>query len=119
MEALLTDDTVLAELGRRLARARLARNQSQGTLAKEAGIGERTLARVEAGESTTVVNLVRILRALDLLENLDALVPADTVNPIVARPARGRARQRASRATEEPSRPSGRWVWGDERDGAP
>jgi transcriptional regulator with XRE-family HTH domain len=119
IDALLTDDAVLAELGRRLARARLARNLTRPVLAAEAGVSERTLARIEAGESTTLTNLVRVLRPLGLLESLDALVPADTVNPFTELSQRGRVRQRASRTAKRGEAPAreGRWVWGDERDG--
>ena len=88
----LTDDAVMAEFGQRLARARLARNMSQKQLAEEAGVGERTVARVEAGESPTLANVIRILRALDLVEGLDRLVPEPVVNPLArARAARSPA----------------------------
>lgn len=35
----------------------------------------RTFVRLEGSESTQVTNLIRALRALGLLTNLDALVP--------------------------------------------
>jgi transcriptional regulator with XRE-family HTH domain len=122
IDSLLTDDAVLAELGTRLQRARLARNVTRAQLAEEAGVGERTVARLEAGASTTLTNLVRILRPLGLLESLDALVPEQTVDPFAALPRRGRVRRRASRAGAAGgaggavAAPEGRWVWGDERD---
>jgi transcriptional regulator with XRE-family HTH domain len=112
----LTDDAVMAEFGRRLARARLARNMSQKQLAQEAGVGERTVARVEGGESSTLANVIRILRALDLLEGLDSLVPEPTVNPFVELEQRGRQRRRASPSRAGLPRPSdGGWTWGDGR----
>lgn len=43
------DETILAELGRRLARTRLERNISQQGLATEAGVSKRTVERIEAG----------------------------------------------------------------------
>ena len=114
IDPLLTDDAVMTELGRRLARARLARNMSQKHLAEEAGIGERTVARVEAGASPTLSNVIRILRALDLLDDLDRLVPEPVVNPLAEIERRGRRRRRAtpSRA-DKPRSAEGGWMWGD------
>ena len=43
----LTDNAVLAELGRRLARTRLQRNMPQEALAKEAGVSVPTVQRIE------------------------------------------------------------------------
>jgi transcriptional regulator with XRE-family HTH domain len=110
-----SDDAVLTELGERLKRARLARNVTQGALATEAGVGLRTIARIEDGESTSVVNLVRVLRVLGLLDALDALIPADTVNPFAERAQTGTVRRRASApGASRPGASGGRWVWGDE-----
>jgi DNA-binding XRE family transcriptional regulator len=72
---LLTDEAVLAELGARLARARLAQNTSQRRLGEAAGVSGRTVARVEAGEPASLVNLIRVMRPLGLLEGLDAAIP--------------------------------------------
>jgi transcriptional regulator with XRE-family HTH domain len=115
IDPFLTDDAVMAEFGQRLARARLARNMSQKQLAEEAGVGERTVARVEAGESPTLANVIRILRALDLVDGLDRLVPEPVVNPFVELEQRGRRRRRASPSrTGEPRRTDGGWTWGDD-----
>ena len=46
----LTSRAQRTELGRRLARQRLARNVTQEALAESAGVGLRTLRRIEAGE---------------------------------------------------------------------
>jgi transcriptional regulator with XRE-family HTH domain len=115
IDPLLTDDAVMAEFGQRLAHARLARNMSQKQLAEEAGVGERTVARVEAGESPTLANVIRILRALDLVDGLDRLVPEPVVNPLVELERRGRRRRRASSArTGKPPSADGGWTWGDD-----
>lgn len=118
INALLTDEAVLAELGRRLARARLAQNTSQRRLAEEAGVSERTVARVEAGEATSLVNLVRVMRPLGLLESWDAALPEHTINPFTELAQRGTVRQRASPGdggtAGRSAKDGGRWVWGDE-----
>lgn len=98
IDALHTDSVILAELGRRLARCRLNAGVTQSALAFEAGISKRTLARIEAGESVQLTNFLRLLRALGLVENLEALAPPDEPGPMDLLRMRGKRRQRASPA---------------------
>jgi transcriptional regulator with XRE-family HTH domain len=117
--ALNTDDTVLVELGERLARTRLERNLSQQQVADAAGVSKRTIERIEAGASVHLAGFVRALRALGLLERLDVLVPEPLPSPIEQAKLHGRQRRRAAprRAEWEP-RPSA-WFWGDQRQPPP
>jgi len=109
-----TDQQVLAELGDRLAQHRLNRNLTQDQLAREAGVSKRTVVRLENGQSSQVTNLVRVLRALGLLCNFEALVPAPLASPIEALKAKARQRRRASPASKQP-KPSSDWTWGDDK----
>jgi len=106
------DAAALIELGQRLTRARLDRNLTQADLAREAGVAKRTVERLEAGESTQLANLLRMLRALDLLGRLDALVPESLPSPVEQLRLEGRKRERARRATTRAGADS--WTWGDE-----
>ena len=108
-----SDHAALQALGRRLARHRLNRNLTQAALAAQAGVSTPTVQRIEQGHSSQAVNLVRILRALGLLGNLDALVPEPAISPIQQARMRGRIRQRASSPSGKPE-PSADWSWGDE-----
>jgi len=108
----MTDPAVLAEIGQRLAQHRLERNLTQAELAKEAGVSKRTLIRLEGGESTQLTNLIRILRALDLLANLDAFIPPPVPSPIEQLRSEGKRRKRASRKADTPG-PDEEWTWGD------
>jgi putative transcriptional regulator len=113
-----TDDAVLEELGARLRRIRLERNLSQAELAEAAGIGRVTLQRIEDGQSASLTSLVRILRALSLLEGLNQLVPEPVPSPIEELKRQGRQRQRAgsSPAPRKPAeQPPSSWRWGDEK----
>jgi transcriptional regulator with XRE-family HTH domain len=106
-----TDEAVLSELGARLARTRLEQNRSQEQVAAAAGISKRTLERIEAGASVQVPGLLRVLRALGLLERLDGLVPEPLPSPIDQLKREGRRRQRARSSRDPEPRP---WTWGDE-----
>ena len=105
---------VLKEIGHRLMRYRLNRNLKQSELAKEAGVSVLTLHHIEKGESTQVTSLIRILRALRLMENIEVLVPEPGVSPIQQVDTRGKPRQRASSKLKKPSK-SSKWTWGDDK----
>jgi transcriptional regulator with XRE-family HTH domain len=118
IEQYLTDEAVLAELGTRLERARLERNLTQLELAAEGGIQRKVVQRIEAGEPVKITSLIRVLRALGLLEALDRLVPEPTPSPIDLLKLQGRTRKRASGRRVRRKPPDGEaapWHWGDER----
>jgi transcriptional regulator with XRE-family HTH domain len=119
IDRFLTDDAVLAELGGRLERTRLERNLTQRELAAEAGVERKALQRIEAGESVKLTSLVRVLRALGLLDALDRLVPEPTPSPLELLKLQGRRRRRASgrrqgKAAPTPRSATARWHWGDD-----
>jgi transcriptional regulator with XRE-family HTH domain len=110
----LTDTAVLAELGRRLSSHRLERNLTQAEIAAEAGVGQATVQRAERGESVQMTSMIKLLRALGLLEGLDVAIPESIDLPIaqLERELRhtGRRRARGSR----PAKPADeQWRWGD------
>lgn len=112
----MTDSAALATLGERIARHRLDHNRTQAELAREAGVSKRTLIRLELGESTQLTNLVRVLRVLGLLANLDAFVPAPAPSPMEQLKREGKKRRRASRKPEPRDSKEG-WSWGDDSGG--
>ena len=108
---LLTDEAILADLGNRLTSARLSRDLTQAKLAHNAGVSKRTVERVEAGHSTQLVSLIRILRALDLLGGLASLAPPPQPGPMELLRTLGKTPQRASGRLNRPDEP---WTWADE-----
>jgi len=112
----MTDAAVLAELGQRLARHRLARNWTQAELAAEAGVGQATVQRAERGESVQMTSMIKLLRKLELLGGLDAAVPESIDLPIAQLEREQRKiRRRASGRREPRAEPDEQpWVWGDE-----
>lgn len=111
----LSDEAILRELGSRLASARLARNLTQATLAEEAGVSKRTVERLESGEvAARLSGLVRVCRALDLVDRLDTLVASPTVSPVEQLKLAGRRRKRASGSRALAKRTRRKWTWGNE-----
>ena len=105
----LTSRALRTEMGRRLAKLRLARNVTQRTLAEDAGVGLRTLRRIEAGQPSGLDSLLRVAIALGLGEGLLSAVPLREVRPIERVDSGGRERQRARPRKGAP--PDGPWSW--------
>ena len=112
IENLQTDEAILVELGERLTQRRLELQLTQAALAEQAGVAKRTVERIEAGATTQLSTLIRILRVLQLLDRLEGLIPASGPRPMDLLKLKGKERQRATRkskpADTEP------WQWGDE-----
>ncbi|MEJ2041378.1 MAG: helix-turn-helix transcriptional regulator [Desulfosarcinaceae bacterium] len=106
-----TSNLIEAALCKRLERIRLSRNITQAQLAEEAGVSPRTIGRLEKGQGVSMDTFIRVMMALSIQQNLEALLPDPTVRPIerVGISAGERKRARPARPVDE--RPS--WSWGD------
>ncbi|MGD9979039.1 MAG: helix-turn-helix domain-containing protein [Hyphomonadaceae bacterium] len=106
---LKTTPELLTELGEAIRARRLAMNWSQSEAARRAGIGVRTLRRMEAGGQATIENLINIAIALrcentfaDLFplpvaRNMDELLKQQREAALPKRPQRARkAKRRAN-----------------------
>jgi transcriptional regulator with XRE-family HTH domain len=112
----LSDDAVMKELGRRLAQLRIDSNYTQEYLAERAGLGKRTLERLEKGMQVQTSSLVRVLRSLGQLDVLEGLLPSVDIRPMDMLRLKKNRRQRArtsSLYTIQP--PYTGWVWEDEK----
>jgi len=99
-----------AEIGSRLARLRLSRNITQSMLAKNAGVGVRTLRRLETGEPSTLDTLLRVALALNLEDAILGAIPTSQIRPIERVSRIGSERQRARPKPKDNRRPT--WTWG-------
>lgn len=108
-----TDALIVRELGERLGRVRLERNLTQATLAEQAGVSKRTVERLEAGGATQLSNLVRVCRALNLLDRFETLIPEPLISPVAQLKLQGKQRKRAT-ATPHVAPPA-KWEWNDNR----
>jgi transcriptional regulator with XRE-family HTH domain len=95
-----TNDEILRELGVRLRTYRLQMNLSQGELAKQAGITRTTVRDVEHGKDFQISTLLKLLRALGRMGDLDVFLPAPSVSPIQLMKHQGKPRQRARKPAD-------------------
>jgi transcriptional regulator with XRE-family HTH domain len=77
-----TPEELQVALGGRMRRLRLSRNMDQLATAKKAGVSEKALRNLEAGRGSSVETLLRVLKALDYLQGIEALAPEVTINPL-------------------------------------
>lgn len=95
-----TDIEVLQEIGDRLRTHRLQRNLTQADLATRAGINRTTIRDIEAGKDSQLSTLIKLLRALGRLEDIDAFLPKPSVSPIQLMKSQGKPRQRARKSAD-------------------
>ncbi|MFK7958289.1 MAG: helix-turn-helix domain-containing protein [Lysobacterales bacterium] len=97
---LASSASVEQALSERIEAIRLRRNITQSRLAREAGVSRSTITRlVQEGKGISLDSFIRILKALQLAQNLEMLLPDTGLNPVEElekerRPSRQRARAR-------------------------
>jgi|SRR5450759_703796 putative transcriptional regulator len=92
----MSEKAVLEELGRRLQAQRLNANLAQAEVARKAGVSRRALQNLESKGVCTLSLLIRVMRALGKLGQLETLLPESGPSPIQLAKLKGRERQRAT-----------------------
>lgn len=77
-----TNERILAELGTRLKSERIRQRLKQEDLAERSGVGKSTVERLEKGESVQFLNLIKIMRVLNLLNSIEVLLPSAEMSPM-------------------------------------
>ena len=108
----MSDKAILNELGLRFSRYRLNKNMTQKALAAEAGVSRSSVQRAEIGTSIQLFKLIRVLRALNLVENLESFLPEPAVSPLQQLKMKGKIRKRARLSKKK--KKGADWHWGDE-----
>lgn len=103
---------IMKEIGERVKRSRLDMQLTQKELAQRAGISARTLSTIENSGDVRLEILIRVFRAMGLVDNLNVLLPELEFNPEDYRTL-GKSRQRVSKREKQEDHSSG-WKWGDE-----
>lgn len=102
---------ILLELGKRIKNMRISMDLKQAELAEKSGVSLKTLSRIESGENVSIENFLNALRALDLIQNLNLLIPDQEFIPTELIKSKNQ-RKRVSRKKKETE--ARRWKWGDE-----
>jgi len=110
--SIATSNQIEKALCKNLEKIRLSRNITQAQLADEAGVVLRTIGRLEKGAGVSFDTFIRVLIALRIQHNLEALLPDPSVRPVERLDSGGTERKRAS--SSKPSIDSKAWSWGDE-----
>jgi transcriptional regulator with XRE-family HTH domain len=109
----LTDAVVLQEIGSRIKQKRVDAELTQAQLAQQAGVGKRTVERLESGNSTDSLVLIRVLRALKMVENFESMLPEAPPSPVTLLKTHGRERTRVRAARKgKPHQGEPSWKWG-------
>lgn len=111
----LSDERVLAVMGDRIEQERLQRDMTQTELASRAGIGLRTLKKFEAGQPTSLLTFLAILRGLELLDRMDLIVPEVPISPVQLAKLKGKRRKRASgkSSSTKVAETRAKWEWNE------
>ena len=114
---LLNSQQMEQHLCKRLESIRLMKNISQTKLAEEAGVSRRTISRMENGKGVSLDTFIRVMQALDLTSQLNALIPSSDIRPIdrVNRKGRRGPRKNASSPRIKKDQVAEKkWQWGNE-----
>ena len=105
------NEVIMKELGIRIKDTRISIELTQRDLAQRAGVSQRTIERVENGENVRVESILNILREMQLLQNLENLIPEQKLRPTeLFDNQKKRVRARTKKYTDITIE----WEWGDE-----
>ena len=93
---MMTDSAIVGSIGEFIKHERLYQNKTQEELSLECGIKRKTLARVENGKPFNILTLIKLLRYLDLLENVMQVFKINNmISPIQFEKMQKKIRKRA------------------------
>ncbi|WP_303798901.1 helix-turn-helix domain-containing protein [Ruminococcus flavefaciens] len=105
----LQDKAIAKELSSRFKQYRIAASMTRTELAEKSMVSVGTIARFENGSDIGLLNLIKLLKAVDLEEKLDLLIPDPQERPshyVDNNAPKQRARKRKKNDND--------WKWGDE-----
>jgi transcriptional regulator with XRE-family HTH domain len=104
MAAILSPHELEEILGNGLKSLRLQKNLDQISLSERAGVSLTALKHLESGQGANIKTLVRVVRALNRAEWIQALAPEVSINPLhMLRQAQPRQRARRRNKNEKKS----------------
>ena len=91
----MTDQSIAAELGRRIEQMRLEQNLTQQQVADEIGISRVSYRKLVNGTGK-FENIIAVLRALGHLDLVENFIPETSFSPMEQLKLRGKTRRRAT-----------------------
>lgn len=92
----MSNPAILEELGRRFKEHRLRRNLQQKDIAESSGVSVGSIIRFEKGGAISTENFIRLMRTINLLENLEQILPEEPLSPILMKKLQNKKRKRAT-----------------------
>ena len=109
----LSNAALLKEVGRRIANLRIAARIKQADLAAKAGLSRYALSRLENGAGgIRLDSFLSVLRCLNVLNRIDAVLPESTLSPIQVAELGSRAKKMPNRIRSSRGG-KGLRTWGD------
>jgi transcriptional regulator with XRE-family HTH domain len=105
----MSDLAILEELGMRLRSARLESNMTREALASKIDLSVDTVRNAETGRNVSLESLIKIMRGLGRLADLQTVLEDAGPSPVELAKSRGRLRQRASGSRRKST--AGKWQW--------
>lgn len=107
-------EDALTQLGKKIATTRLYLGFTQEELATQANIGKRTLERIENGEPSQTLNILKILKVLRLDQNFFEIFPEPEISPMAYLHGKRKLPKRIRKPTTAQEAAETAWKWGDE-----
>lgn len=101
---------ILKELGNRIRDIRIKKDITQKEMAEIAGVSHSTVTRVENGDGATLDNLIKIMRMLGILSNIDLLIAEQELTPEDIFKNKTKAKRVSKKKNIDKD-----WTWGDEQ----
>lgn len=102
----MSDIAIVSKIGEFIKNERLNNNKTQAQLADEAGINRWTISQIENGEAITMISLIQIMRALNILHLLEIFSVKLEISPIELAKMEQNKRQRARNSDNDNNKQS-------------
>lgn len=86
----LSDPAILVRIGERVKQQRIQMGLQQKELAEKSCVSLSTIMKLEHGKSVSNILFVSVLRTLCLLENIEFLIPGETISPMQMKKLQGK-----------------------------
>lgn len=112
MDAYFSSDRALMELiGKMIRKRRIGAQMTQKQLAEQASVAISSVANIEKGENSSLLTIIQVLRTLRSLDLLEAFFREEELSPIAYAEAMSKKRvvQRVRNSTTKTIKPESQW----------